>query len=171
MGRQKYATVFKLEIIDAISKGGTTIAEASKLYSIDSSTIRKWATVYKQSGVEGVERQYNSYTPEFKQQVVEDMRNNQLSYRATAIKYNIGMHTTIKQWERIYLEKGYEALKETKRGLPGEPKIGRPPSKTVSKKDYKNKEAYKTLVTENKHLKMEIEYLKKLNALIHSKGK
>ena len=171
MVKAKYSTNFKLEIILSISQGKKTVEESSKEYDIHSSIIRKWLSAYKQNGTDGFERKYNSYTPEFKLQVVEDMQTNGLSYRAAALKHSVGIHTTIKQWERIYLEKGYDGLKDSNRGLPGKPKVGRPPSKPTNKKKYTSKEAYDTLTSENKHLRMELEYLKKLNALIRSKEK
>ncbi|MBU5451549.1 helix-turn-helix domain-containing protein, partial [Acetivibrio sp. MSJd-27] len=140
-----------------------SIDEISETYCIHKSDISKWVAKYQYHGMEGMEQRCYTYLPEFKQQVIEDMRTNQLSYRETAAKYNIGIHTTIKRWERIYLEKGYEGLKEQKRGRTPGQKIGRPPliQKTVQE----------DLIAENQRLKMENEYLKKSNALIRSKGK
>lgn len=76
---------------------------------------------------------------------------------------NIGIHTTIKRWEQIYLEKGYEGLKEQKRGRTPGQKIGRPP--------VLRKKIQEDLIAENQRLKMENEYLKNLNAVIRSKEK
>ena len=56
------------------------------------------------------------YTGEFKQRVVADMRESNLGYKQTAIKYEINSHNTIIRWERIHLEKGLEGLYEGLRG-------------------------------------------------------
>ena len=55
------------------------------------------------------------YSPEFKIAVIMDMRENHLSYRETARKYNIGSNESqgkdrLRGWERIYLEEGAAGL-------------------------------------------------------------
>ena len=46
------------------------------------------------------------YTPEFKQLVVETMREEHLSMCETMRRFEINDHGIIKRWERIYLEEG-----------------------------------------------------------------
>ena len=113
------------------------------------------------------ERKNKIYSPEFKIRVIMDMREHHLGYCETARKYNIGdpklggaVHT-IQRWERIFLEEGAEGLMKERRGrackVSGTNK-GRPP-----KLDRKVEE---DLIAENQRLRMEIEYLKKLSALV-----
>ena len=45
-------------------------------------------------------------TPEFKQQVVEAVIQDGLSYKEAARLYEVQGHSRIQSWERIYLEKG-----------------------------------------------------------------
>ena len=113
------------------------------------------------------ERIRKKYSSEFKLSVIMDMRENQLGYRETVRKY-WGTHSrreednhknTVKSWERIFLEEGAEGLMKERRGknnISG--KRGRPP-----KLDKKIEE---DLIAENQRLRMEIEYLKKLSALV-----
>ena len=107
------------------------------------------------------------YSAEFKIHVIMDMREHHLGYCETARKYDLGdpkkgtcVHT-LQRWERIFLEEGAEGLMKERRGrackASGSNK-GRPP-----KLDRKVEE---DLIAENKRLKMEIEYLKKLSALV-----
>ena len=109
------------------------------------------------------------YSSEFKIYVIMDMREHHLAYRETARKYwnteNRSQEDlyvkTIKLWERIFLEEGAEGLMKERRGRvgnAGSTRKGRPP-----KLDKKVKE---DLIAENQRLKMEIEYLKKLSALV-----
>ena len=46
------------------------------------------------------------YTPEFKQLVVETMREEHLSVREAMRRFEINNHGIIERWERIYLEEG-----------------------------------------------------------------
>ena len=113
------------------------------------------------------ERKNKIYTPEFKIRVIMDMREHHLGYCETARKYNIGdpklggaVHT-IQRWERIFLEEGAEGLMKERRGRACKAsgtRKGRPP-----KLDRKVEE---DLIAENQRLRMEIEYLKKLSALV-----
>ena len=107
------------------------------------------------------------YSAEFKIRVIMDMREHHLGYCETARKYDLGdprkgtsVHT-LQRWERIYLEEGAEGLMKERRGrackASGSNKE-RPP-----KLDRKVEE---DLIAENQRLRMEIEYLKKLSALV-----
>ena len=96
-----------------------------------------------------------------------DMREHHLGYNETIRKYQIGgssdggARNILKRWERIFLEEGAEGLMKERRGrackASGSNK-GRPP-----KLDQKVEE---DLIAENQRLRMEIEYLKKLSALV-----
>lgn len=87
MGKRKYTEELKMEIVSLILEKGKSIDELSKTYSIHKSDISKWVAKYQYHGTEGIQRQCYIYLPEFKQQVIEDMRSNHLSYRETAAKY------------------------------------------------------------------------------------
>ena len=111
-------------------------------------------------------RKNKIYSAEFKIGVIMDMREHHLSYRETVRKYLQGVSPTsaigtIQRWERIYLEEGAEGLMKERRGracAASGTKKGRP-----TKLDKKVEE---DLIAENQRLRMEIEYLKKLSALV-----
>ena len=106
------------------------------------------------------------YSTEFKISVIVDMREHHLSYRETVRKYLQGVSPTsaigtIQRWERIYLEEGAEGLMKERRGRACSAcgtKRGRPPQL--------DKKVEEDLIAENQRLRMEIEYLKKLSALV-----
>lgn len=104
-------------------------------------------------------RKNKIYSAEFKIGVIMDMREHRLGYKETMRKYFSHLEEKnfhfLKQWERIYLEEGAEGLMKERRGRRSK---GRPP-----KLDKKTKE---DLIAENQQLRMEIEYLKKLSALV-----
>ena len=116
-------------------------------------------------------QKHKSYSSEFKISVILDMRDHRLGYRETVRKYwgasesqEANHVKSIKLWERIYLEEGAEGLMKERRGracATGGTRKGRPP-----KLDKKLEE---DLIAENQRLRMEIEYLKKLDALVQKR--
>jgi len=98
------------------------------------------------------------YTGEFKQKVVETMRQEGLSYKETGRQYGITGRDRIQKWERIYLEEGPEGLYLERRGRASGPRKGRPPKL--------DKKVEGDLIAENQRLRAEVDYLKNLNALV-----
>jgi transposase-like protein len=104
------------------------------------------------------------YNGEFKQKVVEEMRKEGISYKETMRKYGIPGKMTIQRWERTYLEEGAKGLYIERRGCAmtnDRVRKGRPPKL--------DKKVEEDLIAENQRLRMEIEYLKKLNALVQKR--
>ena len=107
------------------------------------------------------------YSPEFKLSVIMDLREHHLSFRETARKYNLVIQSEasaanmIQRWERIFLEEGAEGLMKERRGRACKAsgtRKGRPPKL--------EKKVEEDLIAENQRLRMEIDYLKKLSALV-----
>ena len=96
------------------------------------------------------------YTGEFKQNVVETMMREKLSYVEAARQFEISGHERVRQWERIYLEEGPEELYIERRGRGSK---GRPAKKLKP-------EVEEDLLAEVQRLRAENAYLKKLNALV-----
>lgn len=87
------------------------------------------------------------------------------SMRQTAAHFNIPSMKSVSDWERIYYEEGKEALFEERRGRT---------SKMGTKRPRKNKKTIQEnedLLAEVQRLRMENEYLKKLNALVQEREK
>ena len=106
---------------------------------------------------------FRKHSPEFKLSVILDMRENHLGLRETGRKYNIGASVILK-WERIFLEEGAEGLMKERRGRASAAsgtRKGRPPKP--------DKKVEEDLIAENQRLRMENEYLKKLNALVQER--
>ena len=110
-------------------------------------------------------RKNKKYSPEFKISVIMDMREHNLSYHETMRKYFPHLKENgfrfLQKWERIYLEEGAEGLMKERRGRACGTRIGRPPKL--------DKKVEEDLIAENQRLRMEIEYLKKLDALVQKR--
>ena len=95
------------------------------------------------------------YTAVFKQHVVETMREEKLSYRETARRFEIRDDKRIAAWERIYLTEGPEGFLIERRGLGSK---GRSPKL--------DKKVEEDLIAEVQRLRAENAYLKNLQALV-----
>ena len=104
---------------------------------------------------------FKRHSAEFKISVILDMREHRFGYAETARKYGIPNYRVIQRWERIYMEEGAEGLMKERRGkacAASGTRKGRPPKL--------DKKVEEDLIAENQRLRMEIEYLKKLSALV-----
>ncbi len=86
------------------------------------------------------------------------MHENHLSIRGAATKFGVSSHPTVAKWERIYYEEGPTALFRENRG--------RKPGMSTKKL---NKQVEEDLIAENQRLRMENDYLKKLQALVQER--
>ena len=158
-GRKIYSTERKLEIVERYLKGDIGIKKLAQEYHVSYGDIQKWRDACQEHGVEGLSTTHGTYTGEFKVSVVEYMHNTGASIRKTAAHFNIPSFRTVSQWERIYYEQGKDALFKEQRGRTS--KMG----KKRPKKPKTNIETNQDLLAEVQRLRMENEYLKKLNAL------
>ena len=162
----KYSSEFKLKVVKYCVEDHHSMCSAARKFGIPSSTpLKEWIRKYKEHGSEGlIKRQKSSYSGEFKQYVVEYMHNNHLSCLKTSIQFNLGNTDIVNKWERIYYEEGPQALYEERRGRPRK-MSSKPKRKKLDKK------VEEDLIAEVQHLRMENEYLKKLNALVQERIK
>lgn len=167
MPRKKlYSNELKLKIVQRYLEGSYSTREVAKEFHCDASDVRKWKDAYLEHGVEGLCTTHKSYTGEFKVTVVEYIKNTGASVRQTAAHFNIPSRPIIRKWERIYYEQGKEALFIDYRGRAKNMKNKNP--KSVKKKNIDTNE---DLLAEVQRLRMENDYLKKLNALIQEEEK
>ena len=161
----KYSSEFKLKVIRYYLDENHSYSECMKKFNIPTKSIlNKWIHKYEMYGAESMLKQLkSSYDGNFKQDVVEYMHNNHLSATETANYYKLAGSDVVLKWERIYYEEGPQGLYVERRGR----------SKNMSSKPKKklSKEVEEDLIAENQRLRMENEYLKKLNALVQERIK
>lgn len=171
MRKRKYSAEQKIAVCIDKEKNHLTNDELALKYSIPKTTIRDWVIEYEKSGSEAfsqpVTRKNNTYTPEFRIAVAKEKLNGNISYHELGRKYGINK-CVIQSWVYKYTERGEEALKADNRN-----RSGRPPKSTpktpinTNAGDLINKQ----LLDEVEHLRAEVAYLKKYNALVREKQK
>ena len=112
-------------------------------------------------------RKNKKYSTEFKISVIMDKQEHQLGYKETVRKYWEGSkghedryRGTVKRWERIFKEDGVEGLMEGKRKKAGKASL------TEEVRLPRTDKEIAEMAAENQRLRMEIEYIKKLSALV-----
>ena len=89
------------------------------------------------------------------------MHTEHLSCMEAARHFGVKNSTQVERWERIYLEEGKEALLVERRG-----RACAASGTQKGRKPKLDKQVEEDLIAENQRLRMEIDYLKKLNALV-----
>lgn len=165
--RIKYSLETKLKAVnDVLDLGMSSLAVAKSLHT-SKTVVLRWVTRFEKFGVEGLSMKSGTYTGDFKVHVVEYIHENNMSFFQGAAHFGIPNDTTVGIWDRIYCEEGPEALYRNNRGRK---------AKVIKDKDKDkvpnmDKPVDEDLIAEVQRLRMENEYLKKLNALVQAKEK
>ena len=164
----KYDYTFKLECVELVLKKHYSNVYVSKLKGPNESDIRRWVKFYKTYGKIGLLPSKNqSYSIDFKLKVLKKIKAKSLSISEACLEFNIPTKSTIFKWQKDFTTFGIEGLKPKPKGRP----------KSMS--DYKRKKRKtdkpltreEELLLENESLRCELEYLKKLQALIQAEEK
>ena len=159
----KYSYEQKLEAVLRVVNDGISVGMSAKILGTGSEHVRRWVMRYQRFGPEGLTQKYGTYDGDFKISVVEYMHKNNLSISATACEFGIPSDQTVGKWERIYYEEGPQALHRNNRGRKPIMKSSKPRKKKLEKA------VEEDLIAEVQRLRMENEYLKKLNALVQER--
>ena len=161
---KRYSYEEKLEAVQSVVEKHMSYGQVASILGTSKAPIQRWVKRYEEFGSEGLLMKSGSYPGEFKINVVEYMHENHLSCFETAAKFGIPADTTVIKWERIYYEEGSQALFRDNRGR-------KRIMESKPKKPNLDKKTEEDLIAENQRLRMEVDYLKKLNALIQVKEK
>lgn len=161
----KYSLETKLKVVQDVLKLGMSYRDAAKTFHIAKSAIQRWVAHYEKHGVDGLTTKSKTYSGDFKVHVVEYMHENNMSFCDGALHFGLPSDATVGVWDRIYREEGPEALCQNNRWR----------TSTMVKEKCENSKienmSEEDLIAEVKRLRMENEYLKKLNALVQAKEK
>ncbi|WP_225423548.1 helix-turn-helix domain-containing protein [Levilactobacillus suantsaii] len=167
----KFNLDFRIKVVTEYlsGKGSTSLARA---YGVSThSIVLDWVHRFERRGIEGLKNRSMSqeYSSQFKVDVLNWKKQHQASLPVTALHFDLSSPSTIWQWERRFKESGIVGL-ERKRGNPkhmakhnqDKPQTTTTPTPAAELKQLKQ---------ENQMLKIENEFLKKLDALARKKSK
>lgn len=160
----KYDVSFKLKAVTRSLSGKESKSKIYNELGIDKSQLSKWERYFKLYGIEGLKPKSNHYTGDFKFKVIQQMQKRCLSLKQTSLEYGIPSDSTVLTWLRIYEQEGKSGLYKNNKGRPRKmnpKKSNRKPKGSLTREQ--------ELLEENKSLRAELDFLKKLNALIQAK--
>jgi transposase len=164
----KYDYAFKLECVELVLQDHYSSESVSKQKGLHESNIRKWVNLYQTFGTAGLLPRANQhYSIDFKLKVLKAIEKESLSLRESRLRFNIPTDSIIIKWQKDFAKFGHQ-------GLQAKPK-GRPKSmsnfKRKKRKSDKPLTREEELLLENEALRCELDYLKKLQALIQAEEK
>ena len=164
----KYDYAFKLECVKLVLEKHYSCNYVSIEKGLERSNLRKWIGFYKEYGAIGLlPRKNQSYSLDFKLEVLKAIDKDSLSLRAASVKFNIPDTSIIVKWKKDFANFGLVTLQPKTRGRP----------KTMNDNKRKKRKSDKPLTREEEllleieALRCENELLKKLQALIQAEEK
>lgn len=160
----KYSYEFKLRCVEEVLKQHRSKESVAIENGISQTNLGRWLSFYLKYGKEGLlSRKNQNYSSTFKLKVIRTIDEKSLSLSEACLFFNIPNDGVIINWKRRFKEQGLS-------GLQHKPK-GRPKSMTykrTKKKSDKPLTREEELLVENEYLRMQVDYLKKLQALIQA---
>lgn len=154
----------KLEIYNK-SKDGNTITMLSKEYGISKTEIKYLIRLIDTHGENILRKDKNNYySPKLKLEIINKVFIQQQSITLTAVEYGLLSKSILISWLKSYKENGYNVV-EKPRGRPSTMKKIKPLNTNTNDKDA----IIKAKDEEILYLKAEVEYLKKLRAVVQAK--
>ena len=144
-------------------KQGTSISTLSKKYNVRKNVIQYMVCLIDKHGIDVLRKDKNMLYPKYKkEEIINRVLIGGETVWAVAIDEGIQNDGTLRNWIKKYKEMGYNIV-ERKRGRPTMPKV------TNKKENETDKEKIKRLEEENLYLKAELEYSKKLRAVVQAR--
>jgi len=162
----KFTSEEKLQAVIRYLEGKESLNEIGKSIGVHHTGILKWVKLYEQHGVEAFIKRYTNYSAQYKLDVLNYMIEHGTSLRETAAIFNIPTPSSIYCWKKRFETKGFDALQSKKKGHPSMKKETNKQPKKVPVEG-----SPEALQAEINRLRMENDYLKKLNALVQAKEK
>jgi transposase len=142
----------------SLMEGGAGKVALARALAIPPGTAKNWMLTY---GAVGAERfiemgsTHKAYDYETKLAAVRDHVDGGLSRREVMARYGITSASCVGAWSKLYREGGAEALRPRPKGRPRDP--GPAPGARTRERE---------LEEQNRRLRAEVAYLKKLHALM-----
>ncbi|KRN00945.1 hypothetical protein FD13_GL001730 [Levilactobacillus senmaizukei DSM 21775 = NBRC 103853] len=167
----KFNLDFRIKVVTEYLCGISATSLAKKYRVRKADTILLWVSRFQKYGIDGLKLKHHKpeYSSQFKVDVLNWKKQHQASLPVTALHFNLSSPSTIWQWEKHFNEQGIIGL-ERKRGRPKIMARHKQSKSLKGNNEPTTVDELKQLKQENLMLKIENEYLKKLDALAQKKS-
>lgn len=160
----KYTYEFKLMCVKEVLENDRTVESVAIENGFNESGLRRWVSFYRAYGCDGLLTRGNrTYSSSYKLKVLQTIKKKSLSLNEACIAFKIPNSSVIISWQKRFKENGAEALEDKPKGRPKSMAY-----KRAKKKSDKPLSREEELLQENESLRMQVDYLKKLQALIQA---
>ncbi len=165
---KKYTEQFTLGIVEQYLTGEAGFTAVSRQHGVARAVLRRWVAFFRLHGAAGLRSKSVTYDGAFKLSVLQHMWENGLSLFQVSAIFDIRDQCAVSKWQRSYDAGGPAAL-----GINPTPDIedmSRPAK--VKKPDPSipdEEKSHEDLLAELNWMRMEVAYLKKLDALVQAK--
>ena len=161
----KFSIEFKKECMTLIFLKHRSVSSVSKEKGVSVRLLGRWKNLYEQKGIKGfIPKKIKIYSSLFKLKVLNVISKDSISLEQACIDFDIGSSASILNWQRCYKSNGFVGLQNKPKGKARVMK-----NKSLKKKLNPALTREEELVQENKSLKAELDYLKKLQALVQAR--
>lgn len=162
----KHTEQFKQTAIERYLEGTYGYKVVAREYGIAAAVLRRWVLWYRLHGSDGLRRKSSCYSPDFKLGVLQHMWDNALSLTQVAAAFNVGNPHSIAMWEERYRNGGLQALSRSRRSTASTmPTSNDNPDRRADDETRSREDLLKEL----EHLRAEVAYLKKVDALLQAR--
>lgn len=155
----------KIEIFQKY-QNGISIINLSVEYNIRLTNMNYLIRLLSKHGIEVLRNGTNKYySPKLKEEIINKVLFENNSVNSIAIEYGLSSNGILFNWIKSYKENNYVIVEKTR---------GRPPTMTVKNiekkyEDMSDQEKIRYLEKKNEYLEAEIEYRKKLKAVVQAR--
>jgi transposase len=172
----KFDLDLKIKVLHQYFNGVGSTTLARRFGIAKPGTVLLWVHRFEEYGLAGLRRRVilPKYSREFKLSVLNWMKQHQASTVETALQFDISAPSTVWNWAKVLARDGADGLidRRERRNPMSKHKNAKPNSTASSNPANKTAEAeLHQLKEENLLLRIENEYLKKLDALARQKSR
>ena len=160
----KYHFLFKQQVIEFYLQNGKNRSLTRRYFQLAETTLKHWINQFNYSGINELAMlgKKQNYSPEFKLNVIQAVKNGQFSPEAACLHFGIANSGVVSQWLQAFEKQGINGLIPKPKDRPTmKPKYPKMPPKPKTREE--------ELALENLRLRAENEILKKLQELNQQK--
>ena len=134
----KYNFLFKQQVIEFYLQNGKNRSLTRKHFQLADRTLERWIKQFNHNGINGlaVLGKKRNYSPEFKLNVVQAVKNGQFSAETACLYFGIANSGVVSQWLQAFEKQGINGLIPKPKGRPTmKPKYPKMPPKPKTEEE------------------------------------